>query len=138
MRVSQGQGEGEGVIVLESKLTLRILKDIVSRFCQAIKCCALQVEGAKAEAIQREIFELLEVLLDLMLQYRAAEPVGKELGMELLELGRHLLSVYGATLSLADKALLRCLLLVQKLLKITIPETVPPASKPQDFIGDSG
>lgn len=65
--------------------------------------------------IRQEVLELLETLLDLMSQKRtgAAE---MQLCEELQELGQTLLSAYGASLSFSDKATLRCLLLIDKLL----------------------
>jgi hypothetical protein len=87
---------------------------------------------ANLEATRREILELLETLLDLIWQHRTPNPnprspleatatavvppEANSLTAELRALVRALLAAYGASLSFSDKALLRCLILLDTLI----------------------
>ena len=62
------------------------------------------------------MLELLETLLDLMQQHRPREALDSEQVLQLRVLAHAAMGVYTATLSPSDKALLRCLLLIDKLL----------------------
>ena len=89
-------------------------------------------EGS-AESTRREIFELLETLLDLIQQSNHAGGLSTELHADLLTLAQELLPVYTATLSGSDKALLRSLLLLNKLLSEDHPDSGGSAA-PMSFL----
>lgn len=69
-----------------------------------------------AENHRAEIFELLETLLDLIQQGSNTNLFSTDLVANFSKLAQDLLPVYSASQSASDKALLRSLLLLDKLL----------------------
>ncbi len=76
----------------------------------------MQEAEASTERCRQEIFELLEVFLDLVLHDNGSETLSSEAYADLSTLAGDLLPVYGCSLLHSDRALLRGLLLLDKLL----------------------